>query len=222
MRKHLTYANVMATIAVFGVLGGGAAYAADTVFSTDIVDGEVKTADLANNSVRTSKIATGQVRSIDIGNNQIQSADVKELSQFTEAASVSTGGCTADAHTLATCATTNITLQRAGKLLVNATGEWFTSVLDDTSGPGSESDNPTWVAGTCQLFVDGTQIGIGQQVGERSSTGDANHPFGATMALTGLSNSLSAGAHTVIVGCNEEDGDLDWATMNLTVGLVAD
>ena len=48
---RFTYANVMSTFAVFLVLGGGTAYAANTVFSTDIVDGEVKTADLADNGV---------------------------------------------------------------------------------------------------------------------------------------------------------------------------
>ena len=33
-RGSLTYANVMSTIAVVGVLAGGTAYAANTVFST--------------------------------------------------------------------------------------------------------------------------------------------------------------------------------------------
>ena len=66
MRKHLTYANLMATVAVVLALGGGVAYAANTVFSTDIVDGEVKSADLANNSVRAAKIADGQVTASDL------------------------------------------------------------------------------------------------------------------------------------------------------------
>jgi hypothetical protein len=52
--------DVMAAIACFGVLAGGTAYAANTVFSSDIVDGEVK--------------------SIDIGQNEIGSADVKDNS----------------------------------------------------------------------------------------------------------------------------------------------
>ena len=38
--------DVLATLAFFGVLAGGTAYAANTVFSADIVNGEVKTADL--------------------------------------------------------------------------------------------------------------------------------------------------------------------------------
>jgi len=50
IRDHLTYANVMATLAVFLVLGGGA-YAAfqlpkNSVRSSNIVDGQVKTQDL--------------------------------------------------------------------------------------------------------------------------------------------------------------------------------
>ena len=42
------------------------AYAANTVFSTDIVDGEVKTADLAANAVTSAKIKDGEVKTVDI------------------------------------------------------------------------------------------------------------------------------------------------------------
>ena len=48
----------MGALALFLVLTGGVAYAADTVFSADIVNGEVK--------------------SVDIGNNQVRSADVRD------------------------------------------------------------------------------------------------------------------------------------------------
>src|SRR3954447_13031729 len=68
MPRHLTYANVMSTLAVFLAVGGGAAYAANTVFSTDIVDGEVKTPDIASNAVVTGKI----------GNNQVFSSNVRD------------------------------------------------------------------------------------------------------------------------------------------------
>jgi hypothetical protein len=75
-------------LALLIAIGTGSAYAANTVFSSDIVDGEVKTADLANNAVRTTKIA----------NKQIQSIDIKELSEFSEAASAN-GQCGADDQT---------------------------------------------------------------------------------------------------------------------------
>ena len=78
MRKHLTYANVMATFAVALALGGGVAYAANTVFSTDIVDGEVKTADLDNNSVRTTKIVNGQVANADLHDDAVDSSKVAD------------------------------------------------------------------------------------------------------------------------------------------------
>ena len=70
MRKHLTYANVMATVAVVLVVAGGTAYAANTVFSTDIVNGEVKSVD----------IGTGQVQSPDVKNEGLTGADIANQS----------------------------------------------------------------------------------------------------------------------------------------------
>ena len=58
----------MGALALFLVLTSGTAYAANTVFSTDIVDGEVKTPDIASNAVGTGKI----------GNNQVFSDDVRD------------------------------------------------------------------------------------------------------------------------------------------------
>ena len=111
--NRLTYANVVATLALIVALGGGVAYAADTIFSSDIVDGEVKTAD----------VATGAVRSAEIANNQVRSPDVRELNSFFEASS-DTGSCGSDDHLPESCADSTITLDRPGKLLLNATGEW--------------------------------------------------------------------------------------------------
>jgi hypothetical protein len=68
--RHLTYANVVSTLALFLVVAGGLAYAANTIFSSDIVDGEVKSVDIANDSV------TGD----DLKNGGVQGADVLESS----------------------------------------------------------------------------------------------------------------------------------------------
>ena len=40
-------------LALFLVIAGGTAYAANTVFSADIVNGEVKTADIGTDEVRS-------------------------------------------------------------------------------------------------------------------------------------------------------------------------
>jgi hypothetical protein len=76
LRSRLTYANVMSTIAVFLALATGGAYAANTVFSTDIVDGEVKTADLGANAVIGTKITDGTVHSAEIGDGQVRNKDL--------------------------------------------------------------------------------------------------------------------------------------------------
>ena len=76
LRSRLTFANVCSFLALLIALGTGSAYAANTVFSTDIVDGEVKTADIANNAVRSSKIGDGQVKAPDIAADAVASANV--------------------------------------------------------------------------------------------------------------------------------------------------
>jgi hypothetical protein len=59
--------NVVAYLALFLALGGSSAYAANTVFSSDIVDGEVKTPDLGASAVTAPKIATNAVTNAKIG-----------------------------------------------------------------------------------------------------------------------------------------------------------
>ena len=77
IRSHLTYANVMSTLAALFALSGGVAYAANTIASSDIIDGEVKTADLAANAVNSSKIADGQVTEAEIGQGAVNTAELK-------------------------------------------------------------------------------------------------------------------------------------------------
>src|SRR5215208_1344138 len=79
LRSHLTYANVMATIAVFLVLSGGTAVAltgSNTVFSDDIVNGEVKAADIGTNAVGSGKIVDGGVQGVDILDGTVDSPDI--------------------------------------------------------------------------------------------------------------------------------------------------
>lgn len=52
------------------------AYAVDTVFSSDIADGEVKNVDIATNAITTSKINDGAVKTADIGDGEVKFADI--------------------------------------------------------------------------------------------------------------------------------------------------
>jgi len=65
LRSRLTYANVMATLGVFIALGG-TAYAVNTVGSTDIIDGEVKSVDIGNNEIGSADVKDGSINTFDV------------------------------------------------------------------------------------------------------------------------------------------------------------
>ncbi len=221
--SRLTYANVVATLALVLAVGGGVAYAADTVFSDDIVDGEVKAQDIATNAVRSAKIGAGQVRGVDVAANGLTGDNIDEStldnSVFSKAVSA-IGSCTADVHgSYQTCASTTITLSKLGRIVVNGTGYWSTIALDDAFGDGSGTDDPNRATGACRVTVDTLQIGRATQAGEAQGAGSPpTHPSGAgaPIAITALSDLKGAGPHTVELQCQEIDGDLDWSDINLT------
>jgi hypothetical protein len=103
IRKRLTYANVMSSIAVFLVLGGATAFAAaqlgkntvgvnqlkknavnaakiknNAVTSAKIANGSVITAKLADGSVVTAKIIDGAVTTGKIANNAVTTAKLAD------------------------------------------------------------------------------------------------------------------------------------------------
>ena len=59
-RKFLTYANVLATLALFVALGGGA-YAAGLITGKQIKDGSITGADIKNGSLLAADFKTGQI-----------------------------------------------------------------------------------------------------------------------------------------------------------------
>jgi hypothetical protein len=77
VRVHLSFANVCSFLALVVALGTGVAYAANTIASEDIINGEVKTADLAANAVNSSKIADGQVTEADIAQGAVTTNELK-------------------------------------------------------------------------------------------------------------------------------------------------
>src|SRR4051794_12599627 len=71
LRSHMTYANVISNLCLVLVLGGGAAYAADTIGSSDVIDNSLLSADLKNNQA---------VRSADVRDEALTGADVADQS----------------------------------------------------------------------------------------------------------------------------------------------
>ena len=83
LSRRLTYSNVMSTVAVFAVLAGGTAYAANTINSTDIVDNQVATFDvrddtLAFGGLNAQDLAAGSVRSSEVFDGTLTGSDINE------------------------------------------------------------------------------------------------------------------------------------------------
>jgi hypothetical protein len=72
-KKHLTYANVMATLALFIALGGGS-YAAVRLSANSIHSREI-----ARNAVKGSEIANSSVGSAEVRNASLQPVDFAKL-----------------------------------------------------------------------------------------------------------------------------------------------
>ena len=68
IRRHLSYANVTATVALFVALGGGA-YAIDKVHSHDIANGTIRSIDLKNRKA---------VHAADVKHNGLTGEQIKE------------------------------------------------------------------------------------------------------------------------------------------------
>ncbi len=82
MRNRLSYANVMATVAVFLALGGGA-YAAiklpkDSVTSKQIKNKSVKGKDLAGKAVKSAKIKPDAINGSKVKDDSLTGADIDE------------------------------------------------------------------------------------------------------------------------------------------------
>jgi hypothetical protein len=78
LRSSLTYANVMATVAVFVALGGTSyAVATGSIDSREIKNNSVKSADLRNNNVSGKDVRQGTLRSGDVADGSLLEKDFK-------------------------------------------------------------------------------------------------------------------------------------------------
>jgi hypothetical protein len=74
IRKRITYANVMSSIAVFLVLGGATAYAAKKIGSNEIKGNSITTGKIKKQAVTSSKIKNNAVTTAKIANGAVTGA----------------------------------------------------------------------------------------------------------------------------------------------------
>jgi len=78
IRKRLTYANVMSSIAVFLILGGATAVAAKKIGSNELKGNSVKTGKIVKEAVTTSKIKNESVTTAKIAKNAVASDKIAD------------------------------------------------------------------------------------------------------------------------------------------------
>jgi hypothetical protein len=83
IRKRITYANVMSSIAVFLVLGGASAYAAKKIGSNEIKGNSITTGKIKKEAVATAKIKKEAVKTSKIANNAVASAKLADNAVIT-------------------------------------------------------------------------------------------------------------------------------------------
>lgn len=76
IRQRLTYANVMSTIAVFLLLGGGAAFAANKMGTKKIGSGRLRGASVTTAKVKRGAITAAKIRKGAVKANKISKGAV--------------------------------------------------------------------------------------------------------------------------------------------------
>ena len=189
MRERLTYANVMATLAVFFSLGAGA-------FAVGLGRNDVKSRNIADDTIKSRDVGKDALLGQDIRDETLDFKEIREdrldTSQF---AKVVSGASFCDPAGLAfvECASVRVGAEQTSDFLVLASG--------GQSSAGSPS------AGQCQIAVDGTALptsGIspGEAVSNNADPAAANG-----FATTTVAPSIPEGSHTVSLQCNETSGD---------------
>lgn len=206
IRRHVTYANVMSSLAVFLILGGATAFAATKVGSNEIKANSIKTGKIVKeavtagkikkNAVTESRIADGAVTTNKIANDAVTGDKVKEstLGEVPLAANAKTLdgiGATAfsrqatssiDDDALVgvsgTAREVNITAPQNGFLLIIASSDVFGSAEE---------------AYTCVLNVDGANVDSTFRTSEFGvAAGDSEENCGTNTIVP-----AGAGAHNV-------------------------
>jgi hypothetical protein len=206
----------MGALALFLVIAGGTAFAANTVFSSDIVNGEVKSVDIGNNQVAAADLGPDSVGldaldpaafaapdiaptaaggTYEIADNAVQGGEVTDdvltgadvrESTLTALDAHETGYSTCDPHDVTFIDCAEITFTLGRPMPV--LGTW-------TYGFGTDGGDPP--GGVCRITVDG---GSGVRVNLQTED-DSDYSLGG-IPVSDVFN-LGAGSHTLGFQCLE-------------------
>jgi hypothetical protein len=187
IRRHLSYANIAATLALAGVIGGGAAHAAGLIGSGEIRNNAVKSADLRNHKA---------VHGVDVKRDTLADKQVKEraldASEFAPMVGTQELDCNPTSSAFVDCAAVRIKLGRPGRVMAIATGANYSE-----GAPANAN---------CEVRVDGRDANLNQNPGEET-TDNTSAESTDGFARTLVTGKLSKGSHRIALACNQVGGD---------------
>jgi hypothetical protein len=191
----------MATIAVFGVVAGGGAYAASNI----------GTQELKRNSVTSPKIDNRTIKGKDVKDKAIGPRQLRDGAIDVPGATTVAGrdlpDCNPSSAAATDCGSVAVRLTAPGRIIAIATG-------------GQYSQGAVPASAACEVRVDGVPRSVRADPGEvatdNTDSGNTNG-FSRTVVEPSLPGSplLSAGSHTVTLACSEFGGDAAIASPTL-------
>lgn len=187
IRRHLSYSNLVATLALFVSLGAGA-------YAAGLGRNDVKSRNIADDTIKSRDVRDHTLLGPDIRDETLDFKEIREdrldVSQFANVASIR-GSCDPQQLTFVDCASVVVTAEQVSDVLVVAGGEQISQ-----NGPS---------AGRCRIAVDGGPVGEvspGEFLNDNTE-GSATNGF----AVTGVSANVDGGQHTVALQCNQTAGN---------------
>lgn len=198
MRSKLTYSNVMATVAVFLSLGAGA-------YAVGIGRNDVKSRHIADDTIKSRDVKDKSLRGRDLREETLTFKEIREdrldVSQFAKIDSAS-GSCQPGSTDFVACSSLTIGADQTSRLLVVATGG-----QRSIGGPSRSQ---------CRVVTDGVPIAAGSAFPGESGNTTTGLRAENGFSITGVSDRVGKGPHSVVVECNRESG-----TPNLRTNLSA-
>ena len=191
LRKRLTYANVMSTLAVFLTLGTGTAYATHLIVnSSDVVNESLVSADLKNGAA---------VKAVDVGSNALTGGTIAE-STLAQVPSATLGGlgrsaatpngeaaCDPTGATFVRCVSLTMTLPQPARVLLNGRISASTHIVN-RFGNAECRWGGVVTSGTVRDYDDITEL-----------------------SLVGLTGALPAGTYTFAIECSDYNAVMDYS-----------
>lgn len=187
IRRHLSYANVIATLALVLSLAGGA-YAITRVGSHDIVNGSIRSIDLRNRKA---------VKGADVKRDALTGRQINENTLAGNARVAGTEGTDCDPASTTSytdCAKVMLRLKQRSRVLVLATGN------EESVGGAAQA--------SCHVRIDNKAESLGLEPGEEitdNTSGTATNGFARTVVT---SEPLRLGHHEVALACKELAGNV--------------